>query len=248
MGPGSQDREKSKDRVAHIRRCGKFRSSLVFELQKGADAASNSAWNGERCRYWLSGGRVQGVVYIDPAQHPDTPHRLILQLGLWPWGRGVRMALGRRLSLRGLCVLLLGTMVGGQGKSCPSVLGPHQAGVWSSGAEPQCFWPKKNHADVNTGPSPMGGWQTMRWLDGITDSVNMNDVGKVMSLLFNMLPRFIITFLPKSKCLLISLLQSLSTVIWSPRKWSLSLCPFFPHLPWSDVTKYYDLSFLNVEF
>ena len=32
------------------------------------------------------------------------------------------MALGRHLSLRGLCVLLLGTMVGGQGKSCPSVL------------------------------------------------------------------------------------------------------------------------------
>ena len=32
------------------------------------------------------------------------------------------MALGRHLSLQGLCVLLLGTMVGGQGKSCPSVL------------------------------------------------------------------------------------------------------------------------------
>ena len=36
------------------------------------------------------------------------------------------MALGRHLSLQGLC-FLLGTMVGGQGKSCPSVLGPHQA-------------------------------------------------------------------------------------------------------------------------
>ena len=36
------------------------------------------------------------------------------------------MSLGRRLSLRGLCVLLLGTVVGGQGKSCPSVLGPQQ--------------------------------------------------------------------------------------------------------------------------
>ena len=31
------------------------------------------------------------------------------------------MALGRHLSLWGLCVLLLGTVVGGQGKSCPSV-------------------------------------------------------------------------------------------------------------------------------
>ena len=38
------------------------------------------------------------------------------------------MALGRHLSLRGLCVLLLGTVVGDQGKSCPSVLGPQQGG------------------------------------------------------------------------------------------------------------------------
>ena len=35
------------------------------------------------------------------------------------------MALGRHLSLQGLCVLLLGIVVGGQGKSCPSVLDPH---------------------------------------------------------------------------------------------------------------------------
>ena len=43
-------------------------------------------------------------------------------------------------------------------------------------------------------------------------------VGKVMSLLFNMLSRLIITFLPRSKCLLISWLQSLSAVILEPRK------------------------------
>ena len=43
-------------------------------------------------------------------------------------------------------------------------------------------------------------------------------VGKVMSLLFNMLSRLVITFLPKSKCLLISLLQSPSAVILEPRK------------------------------
>ena len=42
--------------------------------------------------------------------------------------------------------------------------------------------------------------------------------GKVMSLLFNMLSRFVITFLPKNKHLLISWLQSPSAVIWSPRK------------------------------
>ena len=38
-------------------------------------------------------------------------------------------------------------------------------------------------------------------------------VGKVMSLLFNMLSRFVIAFLPRSKCLLISLLQSPSAVL-----------------------------------
>ena len=43
-------------------------------------------------------------------------------------------------------------------------------------------------------------------------------VGKVMSLLFNMLSRFVIAFLPRSKCLLISWLQSPSTVILEPRK------------------------------
>ena len=43
-------------------------------------------------------------------------------------------------------------------------------------------------------------------------------VGKVMSLLFNMLYRFVIAFLPGSKCLLISWLQSPSTVILEPQK------------------------------
>ena len=43
-------------------------------------------------------------------------------------------------------------------------------------------------------------------------------VDKVMSLLFNMLSRFVITFLPRSKHLLISWLQSPSAVIWEPPK------------------------------
>ena len=43
-------------------------------------------------------------------------------------------------------------------------------------------------------------------------------VGKVMSLLFNMLSRLVIVFLPRSKCLLISWLQSPSAVIWEPKK------------------------------
>ena len=43
-------------------------------------------------------------------------------------------------------------------------------------------------------------------------------VDKVMSLPFNMLSRLVITFLPRSKCLLISWLQSPSAVILEPRK------------------------------
>ena len=43
-------------------------------------------------------------------------------------------------------------------------------------------------------------------------------VGKVMSLLFNMLSRLVVTFLPRSKHLLISWLQSPSAVILEPQK------------------------------
>ena len=49
-------------------------------------------------------------------------------------------------------------------------------------------------------------------------------VGQVMSLLFNMLSRFVIAFLPRNKHLLISWLQSPSAVILEPKK-SLSLFP-----------------------
>ena len=53
-------------------------------------------------------------------------------------------------------------------------------------------------------------------------------VGKVMCLLFNMLSGFVIAFLTRSECLLISWLQSLQW-LWSPRKQSLSPFPLFPH-------------------
>ena len=43
-------------------------------------------------------------------------------------------------------------------------------------------------------------------------------VGKEMSLLFNVLSRFVLALLPRSRCLLISWLQSLSTVILEPKK------------------------------
>ena len=55
-------------------------------------------------------------------------------------------------------------------------------------------------------------------------------IGKVMSLLFNILPSLVIAFLPRSKHLLISWLQSPSAVILEPKKISLSLFPLFPHL------------------
>ena len=73
-------------------------------------------------------------------------------------------------------------------------------------------------------------------------------VDKAMSLLFNMLSSLGITFLPISKCLLISWLQSSSTVILEPTK-IVSHCfhCFSICLPWSDGTLCHDLSFLNVE-
>ena len=50
------------------------------------------------------------------------------------------------------------------------------------------------------------------------DLISQTFVGKVMSLLFNMLSRLVITFLPRSKRLLITWLQSPSAVILDPRK------------------------------
>ena len=73
-------------------------------------------------------------------------------------------------------------------------------------------------------------------------------VGKVMSLLFNMLSRLVITCLPRSKRLLISWLQSPSAVILEPPKIVCHCFRCFPiYLPRSDGTRCHDLSFLNAE-
>ena len=74
-------------------------------------------------------------------------------------------------------------------------------------------------------------------------------VGTVMSLLFNTLSRLVITFLPRSKHLLISWLQSPSAVILEPKKHKVShYFHCFPiYFPWSDGTRCHDLPFLNVE-
>ena len=73
-------------------------------------------------------------------------------------------------------------------------------------------------------------------------------VGKVLSLLFNMLSKLVIAFLPNNNCLLISWLQSPSAVIWEPTKNKVCNCfhCFSIYLPWSDVTRCH-LSFLNAE-
>ena len=80
------------------------------------------------------------------------------------------------------------------------------------------------------------------WKENI-DLTTRTFVGKLISLLFNILFRFIIAFLPRNKHLLISWLQSPSAVIWEPEKIkSVTVSIFFPHLfamklwdwmPWS---------------
>ena len=75
-------------------------------------------------------------------------------------------------------------------------------------------------------------------------------VSKVMSLLLNILSRMVITFLPRSKCLLISWLQSPSAVILEPpqnKVWHCFHC--FPvYFPWSDGTRCHDLLFWMLRF
>ena len=76
-------------------------------------------------------------------------------------------------------------------------------------------------------------------------------VGKVISQLLNMLSRLVITFLPRTKRLLISWLQSPSAVILEPKnktKQSLTLFPLFPYLfpmKWGDQMTWF--RFLTVE-
>ena len=64
-------------------------------------------------------------------------------------------------------------------------------------------------------------------------------VNKVMSLLLNTLSRFVIAFLPRSKCLLISWLQSPSTVILEPKKVKSAKHviqqPWEIHIPWESA-------------
>ena len=84
--------------------------------------------------------------------------------------------------------------------------------LWFSGF----FTVQLSHAFMTTGKAIAMSRQTF--------------VGKVMSLLFNMLSRLIITFLPRSKCLLISWLQSPSAVILEPPKIKSDTVSTFSHV------------------
>ena len=66
------------------------------------------------------------------------------------------------------------------------------------------------------------------WKNQSFDSMDI--AGTVMSLLFNMLSRLVIAFLPKRKHLLISRLQSPSAVILEPKKMKFVTVSIFPHL------------------
>ena len=73
-------------------------------------------------------------------------------------------------------------------------------------------------------------------------------VGKVMSLLLNMLSSLVITFLPWSKHLLIRGCSHHLQWFWSPQNKVSHCFHCFPsYLPWSDGTRCHDLRFLNVE-
>ena len=80
------------------------------------------------------------------------------------------------------------------------------------------------------------------------ESITLTFFSKVTPLLFNTQSRLLITFLSRSKHLLISWLQSPSAVILEPSKIKSATVSSFPiFLPWSDGTGCHDLRFLNVE-
>ena len=105
---------------------------------------------------------------------------------------------------------------------------------------------------INLAPSPLYG-PALTSIPDTGKTIALTTwpfVSKVMSLLFNMLSRLVTAFLPRSKCLLISWLQSPSTVILESKKIKSLTVSIVSHLnlPWSDGTRCHDLHFLNVEF
>ena len=107
----------------------------------------------------------------------------------------------------------------------------------------------QKHQFFSTQPSLWSNSHMQTWLLEKPWLWLYGPVGKVISLLFNMLSRFVIAFLPRDKRPLISCLQSPSAVILEPKKMKSVIVSIFPHLlPQSDGTRCHDLSFLSVEF
>ena len=104
----------------------------------------------------------------------------------------------------------------------------------------------QNHQFFSAQLSILSNSHIHTWLTGkIIPLTRLTFVGKAMSLLFNMLSRLVIAFLPRSKCVLISWLQSPSVVILDPRN-SLSCFHCFPiYLPWSDRTGCHDYPYMG---
>ena len=96
-----------------------------------------------------------------------------------------------------------------------SLLQPHNLKVsilWHSAF----FMVQLSHPYITTG-------KIIAWIIGTF-------VTKEMSLLFNTLSRFLIAFLPRRKCLLISWLQSSSAVTLEPKKIKSVIVSIFPHI------------------
>ena len=91
---------------------------------------------------------------------------------------------------------------------------------------------------------------TLTWLlEKTIVLIRWTFVSKVMSLLFNMLSRFVIAFLPRSKCLLISWLQSPSADFGAQENKVCHCFQCFPiYSPWSDGTGCHDLCFWMLKF
>ena len=108
----------------------------------------------------------------------------------------------------------------------------------------------QKHHFFGTQPSSQSNSHIHTWPRGKTIALTRRTlVGKVMSLLLNILSRLVITFLPGSKHLLISWLQTPSAVILEPPENRVWHCfHSFPiYFPWSDRTGCHDFRFLNVE-
>ena len=93
-------------------------------------------------------------------------------------------------------------------------------------------WTTAYQAPPSMGFSKQEYWSGVPLPSPIGKTINLTKwtfSGKVMSLLFNILFRFVIGFLPRSKCLLISWLQSPTTVILEPQEKNVCHCfHFFP--------------------